>query len=58
MEQALKPCPFCGNTNIKIGNYKAIAGTHYYAQCDYAQGGCRSGVRGDYGSKRVFTASI
>lgn len=36
----LKSCPFCGNTNIKIGKYKAVAGVHYYAQCDYAFGGC------------------
>ena len=40
MEHALKPCPFCGNTSIKVGKYRAVAGVHYYAQCDYEQGGC------------------
>ncbi len=40
MSDALKPCPFCGNTRIKVDKYRTAIGVHYYAQCDYAFGGC------------------
>ena len=39
-EQNLKPCPFCGCKNIVVRKYTAIAGIHYYAQCDQTNGGC------------------
>lgn len=54
MKTELKPCPFCGNTNIKIGKYKAVAGVHYYAQCDYAFGGCGAEVSSRISKKEAI----
>ena len=47
----LKPCPFCGNTNIFLGSILRANDyqpgiddkydmTHYVAVCDYVMGGC------------------
>ena len=41
----LKPCPFCGCKNIVVRKYTAIAGTHYYAQCDQTNGGCGAEIQ-------------
>lgn len=40
MHEELKPCPFCGGKNIVVRKYTAVAGVHYYVQCDSANGGC------------------
>lgn len=40
MHEELKPCPFCGSKNIVVRKYTAVAGVHYYVQCDSANGGC------------------
>ena len=44
MSDELKPCPFCGCKNIVIRKYTAVAGVHYYAQCDSANGGCGANI--------------
>ena len=55
----LKPCPFCGNTNIFLGTILRANDyhpgsddkydmTHYVAVCNYARGGCGSSTGRSY----------
>lgn len=44
-EYKLKPYPFCGCKNIVVRRYTAIAGVHYYAQCDPTNGGCGAEIQ-------------
>ena len=55
-EQNLKPCPFCGCKNIVVRKYTAIAGTHYYAQCDQTNGGCGAEIQSCISKKYAVEA--
>lgn len=44
MSEELKPCPFCGCKNIIVRKYTAVAGVHYYVQCDSTNGGCGANI--------------
>ena len=48
----LKPCPFCGNTNLFVGTKseiedESVDSDYYTVCCDYTSGGCgaKSGYR-------------
>lgn len=37
MEKNLKPCPFCGSENIRIGSRPYSFGTDIYIKCNICQ---------------------
>ena len=55
IEMELKPCPFCGNTNLFVGTSDEIhedGDKHNYAVCcDFEQGGC--GACGGYELSKI-----
>ena len=55
IEIELKPCPFCGNTNLFVGTSAQLHGDDdeddYAVCCDFEQGGC--GATGGYQLSKI-----